>query len=90
MELDAGLGPSITHSPVEVYKSMAWYEAYQAALFETNRKLIPAQIMRAVQLILVREHELFSSETSWPEKRALNSALQALRALRNCLGLKGP
>ena len=39
--------------------SVSWHSLYQAALFETDRKLIPARIAGAERAILSRVKELF-------------------------------
>jgi hypothetical protein len=67
------------------YKSQPWYEAYMAALFESERAQIRESIRRAELLILNRERELFTCALDPKEKHALNNALHALRALQGCL-----
>ncbi|MGB8062119.1 MAG: hypothetical protein WCF26_09510 [Candidatus Sulfotelmatobacter sp.] len=67
------------------YKSQGWYEAYMAALFESDRAQIGESIRRAEFLILNRERELLSGPSDRVERRALNNARHALRALRGCL-----
>lgn len=62
-----------------------WYEAYMAALFETNQKQIAKHIRNAEQLILDRERELLAERNDLTEQRALNNALQALHALASCM-----
>lgn len=69
------------------YKSQPWYEAYMAALFESDRKQISESIRHAELLILNRERELFTCALDPKEQRALNNALHALRALHGCLKL---
>lgn len=65
-----------------------WHELYKAALFETDKKRIPARIADAEQAIVARARELFFSSTDTIEEdQALDDALYALRALQNCLGL---
>ena len=64
-----------------------WHELYKAALFETDKKRIPARIARAERAIVARARELFfSSSDNIEEDQALDDALYALRALQNCLG----
>lgn len=69
------------------YKSQPWYEAYMAALFESDRGQIGENIHRAELMILNRERELFTGALEPKEQRALNNALHALRALLRCLKL---
>ena len=65
-----------------------WHELYKAALFETDKKRIPARIADAEQAIVARARELFFNSTdNIEEDQALDDALYALRALQNCLGL---
>ena len=64
----------------------AWHSLYQAALFETDRKMIPARIAEAEKAILNRVRELFVVTTDHIEEdQVLDDALYALRALRNCV-----
>lgn len=70
-----------------LYKSQAWYEAYMAALFESDREQIGESIRRAKFLVLHRERQLFACALDPKEQRALNNALHALRALQGCLKL---
>ena len=69
------------------YKSQPWYEAYMAALFESDRRRIGESIRRAELLILNREQESFTCALDRKEQHALNNALHALRALHGCLKL---
>jgi hypothetical protein len=58
---------------------------YQAALFETDRDLIPARIADAARAIMNRVRELFAIDSDHIEKdQILDDALYALQALRNC------
>jgi hypothetical protein len=64
----------------------AWHALYQAALFETNRQMIPERIAEAERAILIRVKELFQVQTDHIEEdQILDDALYALRALRNCV-----
>ena len=93
MELNSEGGPSRPGSPVSrgvvetAYKNRPWYEAYMAALFESDRRQISDSIRRAELMIVHRERELFSDDFDAQEQRALNNALHALRALHGCLKL---
>ena len=69
----------------ELYRLQPWYEAYLAALFESDRGQIDERIRAAKQLILSRERQLLNTRAEPAEQRALNNALHALRALRMCL-----
>jgi hypothetical protein len=65
-----------------------WHELYKAALFETDKKKIPARIADAERAIVARARELFFSSTdNIEEDQALDDALYGLRALQNCPGL---
>ena len=62
-----------------------WHTLYQAALFETDREMIPRRIAEAETAILNRVNELFQVPTDHIEEdQVLDDALYALRALRNC------
>lgn len=80
-------GAQISGVMEALYKSQPWYEAYMAALFESDRKQISESIRHAELLILNRERELFTCALDPKEQRALNNALHALRALHGCLKL---
>lgn len=61
-----------------------WRELYIAALFETNRSLIPVRIAEAEEAIVTRARELFSAgNDTIEEDQALEDALYALRALQS-------
>lgn len=63
-----------------------WHVLYQAALFETNRQMIPEKIAEAEKAILIRIKELFHVQADHIEEdQILDDALYALRALRNCV-----
>ena len=68
------------------HKNQPWYEAYMAALFESDSEQIRASIRRAELLIVHRERELLAG-LELREQRALSNALHALRALHGCLKL---
>jgi hypothetical protein len=66
--------------------SISWHALYQAALFETDRQLIPARISEAERAILNRVQELFGVDSDHMEEhQILDDALYALRALRSCM-----
>ena len=78
------------HSPRNSHSSgdssVSWHSLYQAALFETDRKLIPAPIAEAERAILSRVKELFGVDSDHiKEDQILDDALYALRALRSCM-----
>jgi len=67
--------------------SRDWRELYKAALFETDKDLIPVRIAEAEKAIVLRARELFSTATDTIEEdQSLDDALYALRALQSCLG----
>jgi len=73
---------------LHVYKnsSTSWHTLYQAALLETDRKMVPVRIAEAEKAILSRVKELFLVETDHIEEdQILDDALYGLRALRNCI-----
>jgi hypothetical protein len=66
--------------------SASWHSLYRAALFETDRELIPARIAEAEKAILDRAKELFGVDSDHIEEdQILDDALYALQALRNCV-----
>jgi hypothetical protein len=68
---------------------LKWHALYQAALFETDRQMIPVRIAEAEKAILNRVKELFVVNTDHIEEdQVLDDALYALRALRNCVAPK--
>jgi predicted aspartyl protease len=73
-------------SPSKLDSALSWHALYQAALFETDREMIPARIAEAEKAILNRVRELFVVNTDHIEEdQVLDDALYALRALRNCV-----
>lgn len=65
-----------------------WRELYTAALFESNRELLPERIADAQQAIVARARQLFlTGKDTIEEDQALDDALYALRALQNCMQL---
>jgi hypothetical protein len=69
--------------------STTWRELYIAALFETDNSRLPARIADAEKATIARARELFfSGVDTIEEDQALDDALYALRALRNCLELR--
>jgi hypothetical protein len=67
------------------YRLQPWYDAYMAALFESDRRRIGEKIRTAERLILIRERALMGERNDLSEHRALNNALHALRALQACM-----
>ncbi|HXJ85851.1 MAG TPA: hypothetical protein VMS18_03480 [Candidatus Binatia bacterium] len=66
--------------------NQSWHALYRAALFETDRTIIPVRIAQAEKAILNRVKELFVLKTVHVEEdQALDDALYALRAVRNCV-----
>lgn len=70
-----------------VYTLQPWYDAYMAALFESDRPKIAERIKYAEQLILNRSRELRTGQPEITERRALDNALHALHALAKCLNV---
>jgi len=78
--------PDARSSSSEANHSLQWHTLYHAALFETNRQMIPLRIVEAEKAILNRVRELFLVTTDHIEEdQVLDDALYALRALRNCV-----
>ena len=68
----------------------AWRDLYLTALMEVDKDNTPARIVDAEQAILNRARELFkASGDNIQEEEALDDALYALRALKNCLEIRG-
>ena len=65
-----------------------WRDLYVTALMEGDREKTPGRIADAELAILNRARELFkASGDNIQEEEALDDALYALRALKNCLQL---
>jgi hypothetical protein len=66
-----------------------WRELYKAALFAGNRQELPLRIVEAERALILRARELFAmSGDNSEEGQAVDDAMYALRALRNCMELK--
>jgi len=90
-KVELGPGVSLMYASPSPFANSNWHNLYIAALFEEDRARIPGLIAQAETVLVARERELFSSESALHakdnEKEAVNSALDALRVLRTCLGL---
>jgi len=64
-----------------------WYEAYMTALFEPERAKIAGKVSHAERLMVRRQRELLNQSSAMPERKALDKAFHALRALQLCLKL---
>ena len=64
-----------------------WRDLYLQALFETDRSRMYSRIIEAERALFRREHELFTDSNGKAEREAVANALNALNALRTCLGL---
>jgi len=64
-----------------------WRSLYLTALFETDKSRLPGRILRAERALMIREHQLFSAPVDTDERMVVTNALNALHALRRCLGL---
>jgi len=62
-----------------------WRSLYLNALFETDKSRLPGRILRAERALMIREHELFTAPNN-EERMVVTNALNALHALRRCLG----
>jgi hypothetical protein len=71
-------------------QTWAWRDLYLTALMEVDKDKTPARIADAERAILNRARELFkASGDNIQEEEALDDALYALRALKNCLQAHG-
>jgi hypothetical protein len=74
---------------VQSQELATWKEKYMAALFEMDKDRLNQRIMDAEMAVAQRSRELFqsnsdtSSGTQLRERKALEAALYALRALRS-------
>ncbi len=76
----------ITISRPELPEIRGWQDLYSFALFETNERELPSRIAEAEHALRIRAKELFSACTdSDGEAQAVDDALYALQALRNCM-----
>jgi len=65
-----------------------WKQLYLEALFENDKRVIPARIGKAYRAIVTRRQELLRFEHSnVVERNALDNALFSLQALRECLAI---
>lgn len=64
-----------------------WKELYRAALFELNPAKIEEHIAHAEWAIVLRDRQLFAAAGDHVsrERKDLNAALHALRALKDCV-----
>ena len=80
--------------PAETSPSVEWKQIYLSALFESNKSRIPAKIAEAQRALAARRSDLLrhsvqvsGSSRESGEIQALDSALFALNALKNCLAI---
>lgn len=71
-----------------VADAQSWHELYRAALFETDKQMLPSRIAEAERALILRGRELFEVPDNSEEADAVDDALYALRALRSCIELK--
>jgi len=77
---------TVANTPSQVW---AWRDLYISALMEADKRMTPGRIADAEQAILNRARELFNaSGDNIQEEEALDDALYALRALKNCLQIQ--
>ncbi len=73
-------------SPRNTPHPAQWRDFYKAALFEPDPTRVPEHITRAESAIVERARQLFGQQGDHIEEElALDDALYALQALRNCL-----
>jgi hypothetical protein len=67
----------------------SWRDLYMTALFETDRAKVPSRIQEAEKALVARARELFLLPGEVRERQAVNTALNALNALRDCVEAAG-
>jgi len=77
--------PEDARVPGPPHRLQPWYKAYLAALFEPDRKIIAERVRKAKNLIVDRSRALRYIRPQVAEQRALENALNALRALASCM-----
>ncbi len=80
--MDNAVGSTARTTPFD------WRDLYLQALFETERAHMHTRIMQAERALVHRERELYAEPNAQAEREALTNALNALFALRTCLGLE--
>ncbi len=66
--------------------NQSWKELYRNAILEIDRDKLPERIAAAEEALIARARELFQeSGDNIEEQHALDDALYALRALRDCV-----
>lgn len=74
----------MSFTTVSISGSAPWKQAYMAALFEVDKQKLPERLDQAESAVVLRTRELFSDNGSHQqERKALEAALCALRALRS-------
>jgi rRNA pseudouridine-1189 N-methylase Emg1 (Nep1/Mra1 family) len=63
---------------------------YVAALFESDKEMIPQKIAQAQRAIRIHRRRLLEQHGSAQERQALDNALFSLQALRSCLASSFP
>ena len=71
----------------QIERTAAWKDLYVAALFENEKPRIGERIVAAQVAIVARRRELTVSVSDVRERHALDNALFALEALRNCFAI---
>lgn len=80
--MDISVGSTAHTAPFD------WRDLYLQALFEADRSRMYSRIVEAERALFRREHELFNDLKGKAEREAVTNALNALSALRSCLGLE--
>jgi hypothetical protein len=81
-DMDTAVGSAAHTAPFD------WRDLYLQALFETDRSHVYARIAEAERTLYRREHALFADSNARVEREAVANALNALHALRSCLGFE--
>ncbi|MBZ5723187.1 MAG: hypothetical protein LAO03_22855 [Acidobacteriia bacterium] len=63
-------------------KHTDWKTLYRAAIFESNKSVVPQRVSEAEEAVLARGREIFYGHGTAEEQEALEDALYALRAFR--------
>jgi hypothetical protein len=80
---------TMRHSSLsESERTRNWKELYIAALFESDKTIIPEKISEAQRAIRLRRRQLLEEPgCDAQERQALDNALFSLQALRPCLAI---
>ena len=72
------------------FENRNWKTLYRAAIFETNRNVIPTRLSAAEEAILARGRELFRQTGNFEqfeEREEVDTALYCLRAYKSVFSI---